>query len=724
MEASFRTVVYRLGMVKGVLQERPRGVAVAEGAAVPASRRHRGALYILIEVLGGLPDPDFTLARLAQIIQNEYYQASGSVTGGIGQGLRAANDWLFEENLNSPREQRGVAGVSCAVLRDGDLYLGQIGPALAYLARADGARRFPDDSPWLRQAIPGDAERAASPPLGVRRVIEPQFYHATPDVGDVLVMASPALARLLPDQAVAGVIGAGGEAARRQLQVLASGQDMNALIVALAAQEPAPAAREAAVAPILPAEDEAEEVLLAPARSVRRQEAEPARPRRRPVGPSLSRAGAGLLALLRRTLPERGSQPPPRQVTPAPAVARPAAHPAARAVIVLSVLLPLLVIALVLGSRYQYERNQQQKVAEFLRQAEEAHTAAANSPQKEAQVASLRQAIALVDQALAVAPDAPQATELRRQMVTELDAAANVSRLYTLWELADLAAGPAGAAQAARFLPLGLDLFMLDRGADRIYRRQLNPTGDALDPIAGSGVLLQKGDPVGTIAVDELLDMIWMPAGGERKSPGLMFVERYGSLLEWDVSRGITVLPVADSAAWKKPVAAGAYGGNLYLLDPQQNRILKYVPAADGYTNPPLDYLADRSGVDLSGAVDMAIDGHIYVLMADGKILNFLSGQPVPFTITGLDEPLQRPVAICATGEGEAHGSIYVADAGLARVVQLSKQGQFVRQFKAVEGKTQLAGLSGIFVDEAKQRIYIGSGSKVYVAPLVQQVGQ
>ncbi len=720
METSFRTIVHRFGISQGLVQERPRGITVLEGAAIPASRRQRGAMYILIDVLGGLPDPDYVVERLALAMQNAYYQAVGSVTGGIGAALRAANDWLFEENLNSPREQRGVAGVSCAVLRDGDLYLGQMGPALAYLMSGDGVRRFPEDSPWLRQAVPSDAERTASPPLGVRRVIEPAFYHATPDAGDVFVLASPALSRLVPGEAIARAIAPGGEAARRNLQMLVSGQDVAALIVTLAAAEPAVAGYAAQDLPLVDQAEEEPEPAVAPPPPLRPAALAPRRPQQMLPQP-LAQAGRGLLDLMRRTLPERaraGSRPQPGPITPTPLA--PPGRTANRAVAALAILLPVLAIVLVLAARFQYEQSRRQRVATYLRQAEEARTQALAGGDQAGQRQGLRQALGFVDQALTAAPEEPQALDLRRQIVDKLDEVSGVRRLYTLWELVDLPPTGATPARATRLIVRGADLFLLDRGTGRAYRRQLNPAGDALEPLAADAALVRKGQTVGSIAVGELIDMVWMPAGGERTAANLMVLERNGSLIEWDPVLGANALPVADSAAWKKPAAGGAYAGNFYLLDPQANRILKYLPAGNDYTNPPTDYVLS-TGVDLAGAVDMGIDGHIYVLLADGKVLNFLAGKLQPFTITGLDEPLQSPVAMCVTGEDPERGSVYIADAGLARVVQLNKQGQFIAQFKAEEGRSSLAELSGLFVDEAAQRIYLASGPKVYMAPLSAQ---
>jgi len=716
MDASFKTVIQRFGIRQGVLQEEPQGIAVVGEGGLAGSQRHRGSLYVLVEVLGGFPDPAGVIERLVQAIRSEYYRSSGSITGGISLALRAANDLLFEENLNSPREQRGVAGVSCAVLRDGDLYVGQIGPALAYLAQADGVRRFPEDSPWLRQAVPSDAERAASPPVGVRRTIEPCFYHAVLGPGDILVLASPALARMAGPRAIAEALAQDGPTARRQLEKLAAGRDVNVLIVALSPTQ---------VAPVAPRDDELEAV-AEEEEYVRPESSRPEPTRRRPAaapGPARTRAGAQasrrLLTLLRGVLPDRTAQPVSTQARAgeAPPVTR-KSFANARVIAVLVVMIPVLVLGLVAITRYQYERSRRVQVQELLRQADEARTNGVNSGQQEALRQGLRQAITLIDEARAITPDDPELVSLRQQMVDQLDAASMVQRLFTLWELADVPPAGSTPAELTRILVRGTEVFVLDQGGDRVLRRVLNPAGDALEATGADAVLVQKGEQEGPITVGELVDMVWMPAGGERKNEGLLILERNGSLLEWDAGRGISVSPVGDSATWRKPQAAGAYMGNFYLLDPQQNRILKYVAAGNGYTNPPTDYLAGSAGVDLSGAVDMGIDGHIYVLLADGSIIKLLLGAPQPFQITGLDEPLSHAVAICVTGEDEDHGSIYVADAGLARVVQFTKQGRFVRQFKAGEGQADLSHLRGLYVDEEKQRIYLSSGPKLYVAPL------
>ena len=120
--------------------------------------------------------------------------------------------------------------------------------------------------------------------------------------------------------------------------------------------------------------------------------------------------------------------------------------------------------------------------------------------------------------------------------------------------------------------------------------------------------------------------------------------------------------------------------------------------------------------MDLTGAVDIAIDGFIYVLYADGTIRKFEGGVPIEFQVTELDKPMNRATAIYAAPDEEAQ-FIYVADAGNKRVVQLNKDGRFVRQFKPRdEESVDFNTLRSIFVDELGGKLYLLNDSALYVA--------
>jgi len=110
----------------------------------------------------------------------------------------------------------------------------------------------------------------------------------------------------------------------------------------------------------------------------------------------------------------------------------------------------------------------------------------------------------------------------------------------------------------------------------------------------------------------------------------------------------------------------------------------------------------------------MAIDGHIYILYADGRVARFLGGQPAPFELAGLHEPLRSPTAIFTDEDAEF---VYVADAGNRRIVQLDKEGHFVRQFRPAE-EGAFDRLRGLYVDEKGGRLFFVSGNALYLADI------
>jgi DNA-binding beta-propeller fold protein YncE len=180
------------------------------------------------------------------------------------------------------------------------------------------------------------------------------------------------------------------------------------------------------------------------------------------------------------------------------------------------------------------------------------------------------------------------------------------------------------------------------------------------------------------------------------------------------------VLPVADSDRWLKPEAIGSYYGNLYVLDPLLGHILKYEPSDNAYTQPPSYYVNPGLQMDLTGAVDMAIDGNVYVLFADGRIEKFFNGEPRSFTLAGLPSPMTSPTTIFVSGEKEpeADGHIYVTDTGNERIVEFDKEGNFLRQFRDNPGDTHLAGLRGLYVDDERGRMFILSGTALWLVNL------
>ncbi|MDP3046795.1 MAG: hypothetical protein Q8O07_04895 [Chloroflexota bacterium] len=167
--------------------------------------RSKGDLYILVEAAGATKNE--TERMLVDVLAGEYDRASGSITAGLRQAIAAANRRLYSANQKALPEMRMAAGVTCAVIRDGDIFLAQAGPALAYVLHQESLHRAPVDSPWL------SPERAAAFPymfpLGKRPEIDPDFFHSPLEQGDSMLLCSVALAQLISQVQVKEILSRG-----------------------------------------------------------------------------------------------------------------------------------------------------------------------------------------------------------------------------------------------------------------------------------------------------------------------------------------------------------------------------------------------------------------------------------------------------------------------------------------------------------------------------------
>jgi hypothetical protein len=286
-----------------------------------------------------------------------------------------------------------------------------------------------------------------------------------------------------------------------------------------------------------------------------------------------------------------------------------------------------------------------------------------------------------------------------------------VVRLNTVTTLVEV---PEDKARLGRLVVSGIDVYFMDTGQGRIYKYLLaGPAASAIQKLDVNPVLMRKGDEVSNIVVGDLVDILWMPAGGQRASARFLTLERGGSVVEYNPTSGLQSLTVRDSQSWRKARAAAGFNGNFYVLDTQQSQIHKYEPTAKGYESPPIEWL--KTQTDLTDMVDMCVEGDIYLLALDGRILRFRGGEPLPFPLVDLDRAMANPASIFGTPDSKA---LYVVDPGNKRIVQLGKEGGFQRQFR-YGGKDDLFdALRSVYVDEEAGRIYITSGKRLLVADI------
>ena len=159
---------------------------------------------------------------------------------------------------------------------------------------------------------------------------------------------------------------------------------------------------------------------------------------------------------------------------------------------------------------------------------------------------------------------------------------------------------------------------------------------------------------------------------------------------------------------WRTPVAFDNFNNNLYVLDPGANTIFKYQWTAGGYELGPTSYLDPRDEIDISDAIDFAIDGDIYVLFDDGSIRKLSGGSEVGFSISGLEGEALRATRIFTDVDSE---SLYLADRANKRIVEIDKRdgtaGAFVRQFKYAGSDDFFGDIRGLWASEIDGRLIV-----------------
>jgi hypothetical protein len=173
-----------------------------------------------------------------------------------------------------------------------------------------------------------------------------------------------------------------------------------------------------------------------------------------------------------------------------------------------------------------------------------------------------------------------------------------------------------------------------------------------------------------------------------------------------------TTAVLVEPGDWGKIEGVGLFSGNVYLLDAGTSEIWQY-PGLERGVGERRRWLAAGYTPDLTKAVDMRIDGDIWVLERDGTVKRFRQGNEENFAMKGLDEPVREGVAVYT---GENLDRVYVLDRSMARVVVVTKTGEYVAQYQW-DG---WAAAVDIAVDEEETGLYGLVGSSIYRMELNQ----
>jgi hypothetical protein len=710
------------------LEATPPGVVVeTQSPSAKAARgRDRDTLLVHLTLTSRETPPAALYQNVLEALVDAFYLSSGSVTAALRKAIRAANEYLMRHNIRMEGVDKQHGGITCAVLREEEVFVAQAGPALAFIAHQGQLERLPPRPP-------GDAS-----PLGISYGVDTRFYHSWVHPGDVLLLAEPSFERH-SDQAVgAAVIYEGITAGINKLaEMMGNDRYARLLLVEFSAdrlRRPVPPERPALAAEVLkpsipqavPTAMPLPEKPLEP--DLLAEEPSPTPPRARArtgVGEGVRKVASGLALGVARVIGGVG-QVLGRLFSEGAAEGQAVKKdrgPSPVALAALAILIPI-VVGLIVVAVYMQRGRAEQFLELLVEMEQESLLAQEAADDPEAARVHWERVMELSDEALRLRPSHEIVLQFRRQSRDALDVLDEVTRLavHSLYEYQ-------GQGTPSALTVQSLAVFVVDDGADYVYKHllenDLQPVGDM-----GPETLLFKQQAVGGDAIGELVDLVWFPRSGEIREDTVAILDASGLLLNYRPSWGDVIsLRLRTPAAWSNPSAIAVYGDNLYVLDVGAGEIWRYNARDGGYPDEPTTYRFDvnedgdpTNDVALAEMVDMTIDrdGNLYLLGSDGEVLKFFGGERKPFLLDDLEEPLVAPNAIFCSLIG-LNPFCYIADPGSGRIVQVTPQGLFWAQYRAkgADLVDPFSQIRDIYVQEMPLLlIYATSGDNLLVAAL------
>jgi len=278
-----------------------------------------------------------------------------------------------------------------------------------------------------------------------------------------------------------------------------------------------------------------------------------------------------------------------------------------------------------------------------------------------------------------------QALKVKDPKIDELQKRIEDSRAAVLGEY---------AAEPELFLDLGL----LSSGFK----------GDTVSSSGGNIYVLDKvGARVVSIAVDTKKSKI---VAGPAVIENPLDLAAYENSVYVLLSDGIYLVgsqktKVIDKV-WSGDALIYSFAGNLYVLDKAGNMIYRYSGQTGNTFGSQQNWLSGSTRADFSGALGWGMNGAIYVLYPQSRILKYSLGSPQSFSISGVTPEVGNIDAIYADPDNQY---VYLLDKAGKRIVVIDRNGKYKAQYI----NDQISGVSRLMVSEEQKKIILLTGEKL-----------
>lgn len=707
MAFDFEALVGHLNIVGGrSISAQPPGLLVEVAPKKAARGRELDTFFVLVTPSGDNTAPSAFYDQMANVSAERYFNSTGSVTAGLRVVFSSLNQDLNEHNTGGKR--RYEANVICAVLRDAELFLARVGEGVALVRHEGEIQQFPTDF--------SNDEALFGPPLGVHPVPEIKMTRYTVAEGSRLVMADSHLADLdmdkMKDSLEKGEIS----------ELLTGFKDLGAAQMSLMAVEfvPPEAASPATVKdtrsssrpsdsttktqtgenPVVNTSTTTEGVPAATSAAAR-----PSRNRR--AVPVPVERGTGTISLFLARIMEGINYLLDKIIPPPQEGGRGWMRATTATGIAVLIPIAIVVLVLVLGLGRVGSSEFELCVAKADNTAQTARSIA--SSDVAGTLAGWNAVITVVDQCNDIRPNDPSLALLTKEAQGVIDALFQVERRTTT-NLATFQ-----NAQLTQIVLQGLDLYVLDGQNQLVYRVSLEENGRKAvrqtgDPISS----MRLGAVVGASQVGRLIDIAWW-----EDTTQIVALDENGLLIQCSPRflQSCEAQQLLGSELWTAPTRMTFWQGRIYLLDPGANQIWRYDSSGGTFANPPLEYFSGDARPDVASAADFGIDdkGSVYLLLANGELTKWVSGQQTPFAFANFPEGrgLNSADAMFLDSSPISQG-LYIVSRADRTIYETTLAGTFTFSYRAAT-EDDFAALTNVVADPNQQVIYALSGNAIFV---------
>ena len=386
----------------------------------------------------------------------------------------------------------------------------------------------------------------------------------------------------------------------------------------------------------------------------------------------------------------------------------------ARLFVAIAVILLLLVPAVVAGMYWQQGASNRSEAESLLDLAQARLLSAQDALDQEDKSTArslLTEAYDYVLQSEEILGRTTRSSDLIDQIRSEQQEVMQITPLYGL--TAPLATFPADASPH-RVQVIDQDVYVMDTGRGEVTKYRLDANGEML--VDQGQAVLREGDIVNGVTVGPLVDMAWQsPIPGYEDKASLLLLDGNNRVFRYNSVDGSTLISFGDPSPWQKATQLEVFSDRLYVADATANQIYRYTPGT--YQDPPVPWFQPTTQVSLQGTEALRIDGDIWLLFNDGKVVRYHAGEQVPFSLDDSVALPADPVDLYVS-QSVNDPSIYLADAAEERILFFDKEsGEFQGQFQAAEGRP-LRGLRSIYIDEVRGTLFILTNEALYVQRL------